>query len=82
MNDVTALRKHLFDAIEGVKNKSMSIEQAKAIADISQTVINSAKVEVDYAKVTSGKISSGFLPEESSPSITHPALGHIVHRMR
>ncbi len=76
MNDVTALRKHLFDAIEGVKNKTMSIEQAKAIAAISQTVINSAKVEVDYAKATSGKATSGFLPEK-------PAVpGLTVHRMR
>lgn len=76
MNDVTALRKHLFDAIEGVKNKTMSIEQAKAIADISQTVINSAKVEVDYAKVTSGKISSGFLPD--LPAVP----GRTVHRLQ
>lgn len=76
MNDVTALRKHLFDAIEGVKNKTMSIEQAKAIADISQTVINSAKVEVDYAKATSGKCASGFLPDV-------PAVqGRTVHRLQ
>ena len=76
MNDITALRTHLFDAIEGIKNKTMSIEQAKAIADISQTVINSAKVEVDYVKAISGKCSSGFLPDK-------PAVpGLTVHRMQ
>jgi len=76
MNDINALRKHLFDAIEGIKGKTMTIEQAKAIADISQTVINSAKVEVDYAKATSGKCSSGFMPDK-------PAIpGHTVHRLQ
>lgn len=76
MNDVNALRQHLFDAIEGIKNKTMSIEQGKAISDICQTAINSAKVEVDYAKATGGKVASGFLPDK-------PAVpGLTAHRMR
>lgn len=74
MNDVNALRQHLFDAIEGVKSQSMSIEQAKAIADISQVVINSAKVEVEYAKATGGNEATAFL----SP----PKPGVTVHRLK
>lgn len=76
MNDITTLRNHLFDAIAGIKDKSMSIEQAKAITDISQVVINSAKVEVQFAAVTNGKMGSGFIPEK-------PAVpGLTVHRMQ
>ncbi len=75
MNDITALRSHLFDAIQGIKDKSMSIEQAKAIADISQVVINSAKVEVQYAAATNGKVGSGFIPDK-------PAVpGLRLHKM-
>lgn len=74
MNDVNALRQHLFDAIEGVKSKSMSIEQAKAIADISQVVINSAKVEVEYAKATGGQEATAFL--------RGPTTGVTTHRLR
>lgn len=71
MNDINALRKHLFDAIDGVKNKTMSIEQAKTISDISQTVINSAKVEVEYVKASGGKCASGFLPDKPAvPGLT------------
>lgn len=74
--DVNQLRRHLFDAIEGIKSKSISIEQAKAVADLSQVIINSAKVEVEYAKASGGKIASGFLPDK-------PAVpGLTVHRMR
>ena len=76
MSDVNALRKHLFEAIEGIKNKSISIEQAKAIAEISQVVVNSAKVEVDYAKATGTKTGSGFLLDQPVTP------GHIVHKLR
>jgi len=56
------LRSHLFDAIERVKsindenaseNEKMSIDQAKAICQISEQIIESAKVEVDAMRVIS-----------------------------
>ena len=75
MSDIIALRKLLFDTIEGLQKKTISIEQAKSITDVSQVIVNSAKVEVDYAKATGQKLSSGFLPEPSIPGIT-------THRIR
>lgn len=63
-NDITELRSILFDTLRGLKEKSIDIDQAKAINDTAQTIINSAKVEVDHAKVTGKTSSSGFLPEE------------------
>jgi len=45
------LREMLFQTLEGLKNGELEIEKAKAIGDISQTIINSAKVEVDYIRV-------------------------------
>ncbi len=46
------LREHLFAALEGLrdKDKPMELDRAKAISDIAQTVINSAKAEVDYIR--------------------------------
>ena len=46
------LREHLFAAIAGVKDGSVSIEQAKTIGDLSQVVVNTAKVEVDFIRTT------------------------------
>jgi hypothetical protein len=90
MNDISALRAHLFAAIEGIKNKTLSIEEAKTISDISQTVINSAKVEVEYIRATGATDAvSSFLPALEAPNTEQTSTGTItrlpgktVHRMR
>lgn len=53
-NNVNDLRTILFDTLEQLKDKDkpMEIERAKAISDIAQTIINSAKVEIEHQKVT------------------------------
>lgn len=48
------LRRHLFAAIAGVKDGTVTIDKAKTIADLCQVVVNTAKVEVDYLRVTEG----------------------------
>ena len=65
MNDITELREHLFAALKGLRDKSLDIDRAKAISEVAQTVINSAKVEVEYMKEVGGK-GSGFLKSESA----------------
>ena len=80
MNDIDDLRKHLFETLEALKDKKapMEIDRAKAISDIAQTIINSAKVEVDYAKATGGTIN--FIKEKKElPS----GISNITqHRVR
>lgn len=63
MQNIDKLRDHLFATLDGLRDKAnpMSVEQAKAVAEIGQTIINSAKVEVEYLKATGGKGSSRFL---------------------
>lgn len=71
-NKITDLRNHLFEVIESLKDKDsdMTIEKAMAIKDIAQVIVNSAKVEVDFAKAT-GSVSngSGFIPLEEDTAI-------------
>ena len=68
-NKLNDLRDHLFETLEALKDpeKPMEIERARAISDVAQTIINSAKVEVDLVKAVSGKPGSGFfnVQEES-----------------
>ena len=61
---ITDLRTHLFAALSGLTDKSnpMDIDRAKAVSDVAQTIINSAKVEVEHMKISGGK-GSGFIPE-------------------
>lgn len=65
MSDITQLREHLFATLKDLRDpqKPLDIERAKAIADVAQVVINSAKVEVDHMKLTGGK-GSGFITEQ------------------
>jgi len=64
-NKIQDLRDHLFETLEALKDPDapMELERAKAISDVAQTIINSAKVEVEFFKVTGQVGGSGFLPE-------------------
>lgn len=60
--DINALRNTLFSVLAGLKNGSCNIDQAKAINETAQTIINTAKVEVDFMKTSGKVIDSKFLP--------------------
>lgn len=84
-NDITTVRNALFDTLRGLSDKAnpMEIDRAKAINEVAQTIINSAKVEVDALRVIGG-IGSGFIPalppqKPSGRGITHPAPGVTRH---
>jgi len=69
-NKMDDLRNHLFETIESLKDpdKPMEIERAQAISTVAQTIINSAKVEVDLVKAVGGsRVGSQLfnLPEET-----------------
>lgn len=59
-NDVHELRRQLFATIRGVRDRSIDIEQARAINDIGKTLTDLAKVEVDAMRVT-GETQSAFI---------------------
>lgn len=61
MKTIADLRDTLFATIEAVKAGSMDVEKAKVINDVSKTIVDTAKVEVDYFRVV-GEGNSAFLP--------------------
>ncbi|MDA8138007.1 MAG: hypothetical protein M0036_05065 [Desulfobacteraceae bacterium] len=65
-NKIEDLRNHLFATIEALLDEEnpMDVVRAKAISNAAQAIINSAKVEVDFLKVTGGMEGSGFIPCE------------------
>lgn len=83
MKTIDDLRAHLFQTLEALSSKEdpMDIVRAKTISDVAQTIISSAKVEVDFAKVT-GENSSRFLPSVAHPpglSAAQSAPGAATH---
>lgn len=73
-NKIDDLRNHLFETLEALKDQEnpMELDRAKAIADVSKVIVESAKVEVDFLKVTGALKSTNFLPTEGEPE--RPAL--------
>ena len=86
-NNIESLRQHLFETLAALKDKTnpMDIERAKAISDVAQVIINTAKVEVEYSKAT-GALGSQFLemaPVTTPPGALPPGItGVHVHKLR
>lgn len=65
-NKIDDLRNHLFETLEALKDdeKPMEISRARAIADVAKVIVESAKVEVDFLKVSGALRSTDFLPTD------------------
>jgi hypothetical protein len=65
--NVDDLRNHLFETLEMLKDgdERMTIEKARAISDVAQTIINTARVELEFQKASKNKTGSRFIPLES-----------------
>lgn len=62
------LRGHLFATLEDLrdKDKPMDIDRAKAVAQVAQVIIDSAKAENEFIKLT-GSMGSGFIEQQALP---------------
>jgi hypothetical protein len=71
-NKIEDLRNHLFATLEALQDedKPMDLERAKAIADVAQVIVNSAKVEVDFLKATDRREGTGFIREIALEGVT------------
>lgn len=65
-NTINDLRDILFEQIRELNNpeKTPDIDRARAIASLSQVMINSVKSEIEFHKITGQKINSSFLPDQ------------------
>lgn len=73
-NKIEDLRDHLFATLEALQDedKPMELDRAKAIADVAQTIINSAKVEVDFIKATGETSQTGFIARDERKRLSGP----------
>jgi hypothetical protein len=67
MNDIQALRSHLFDTLTALQDKEnpMDIERAKAVCQVGTVIIDSAKAEIDFARVN-GSVDTVFFHKPST----------------
>lgn len=78
-NDITALREHLFLALQGVRDGSLDLDKARAINDLCKTITDTAKVEVDYLRAAGGGESPFIRPDDQN--LPHGITGVVRHRL-
>ena len=82
---ISDLRDQLFDTLTKLKAGKMKGEDAKTLAEISQVIINTAKVEVEYIKATGGNGSGFFNTAKSREIDVTPAKAigphNVFHRL-
>lgn len=61
-NDINDLRSTLFETLQELKDGKMDLDRAKVINDTAQVIINTAKAEVDFMKVTGANSGTDFIP--------------------
>lgn len=83
-NKISDLRDHMFAALERLSNEDLTpedlskeIERSKAISEVGKVIVESAKTEVLYAKMTGRKSEepTKFLEieENVTPKLERPA---------
>ncbi|MGY1490739.1 hypothetical protein ACW4YW_15135 [Methylobacillus pratensis] len=72
MSDIRQLRESIFATIQGLKDGTIDLEKAKVIGELSQVMINSAKVEVEYIRANGGGAAAFFPDNDSVPLLSSP----------
>jgi hypothetical protein len=62
MKNINDLREELFEAMQQLRSGKITVDQANALSQIGQVIVNSAKAEVAYLKETSGT-GTGFISD-------------------
>lgn len=55
------LRERLFATIDAVREGKITTDQARAVGDLAQVIVNTAKVEIDYLRAAGDGGKSKFL---------------------
>jgi hypothetical protein len=71
-NDIASLRSHLFNTLAALQDpeKPMDIDRAKAVCEVSSVIIDSAKAEIDFARVNGSVDTQFFYKPNGTPQLT------------
>lgn len=76
-SSITDLREALFAALAGIKSGAMDLDKARAINDVAKTIVDTARVEVDYLRATGGTASEFLALPAPPPEPAVPGNGIV-----
>lgn len=81
MSTMTDLRTELMNTLKDLRNKEnpMDVDRAKAVAHVASVLVETAKVEVDYLKISGG--NSEFIEPTKTEKLPPGVTGVIRHRL-
>jgi hypothetical protein len=81
--NISDLREALFATLEAVKSGTLDTDKARAVNEIAKTIVDTAKVEVDFLKITGGD-ESDFIesPDDDAEELPPGITGRTVHRLK
>lgn len=79
---ISDLRETLFATPEAVKSGDMDLDKAKAVNEVAKTIVDTAKVEVDYLRVTGGGECEFLDGAIGSANLPSGITGIVRHRLQ
>jgi hypothetical protein len=79
--NINDLRSALFETLNGIKSGAIDLDKARAINEVSKTIIDTAKVEVDYLKVNNGG-ESAFIEASQPQPLSSGIVGITRHVLK
>lgn len=84
MPDISELRSALMDTLKDLRDpdKPMEVDRARAVAQVAGVLVDTARVEIEFLKVTGGD-QSEFLgrPTEKKADLPKGIVGIRQHRI-
>lgn len=81
---ITAMREHLMATLASLRDRDnpMDVDRARAVAQVAGVLVESAKVEVEYIRVTGGEHSHFLQTEHDQVALPAGIVGITRHRLQ
>ena len=82
---INQVRQSLLDTLADLRNKEkpMDVERAKAVAQVASVLVDTARVENDYLRITGNDQSNFMHPaDEMLPTASNPFPSVTRHRLQ
>lgn len=80
--NISHLREHLFDQLDMLcdLSKTADLKRTRMVCEISEQIIDSARVEIQFAAVMKGALTLPFIEDQTDerPNTSRPTLPHAT----